>query len=97
MIINTVFGNQNPTTGINLTMSKSQEDNSNNSNDNNNSRVARAVRPVKRVYNLSRVQRSYSLRRGRNSSWQYFNGYISWVSAVNVIQCDVKVHFTVAR
>ena len=36
MIIKTMFGNQNPTTGINLTMSKSQEDNSNNNDDDNN-------------------------------------------------------------
>ena len=36
MIIKTMFGNQNPTTGINWTMSKSQEDNSNNNDDDNN-------------------------------------------------------------
>ena len=60
MIIKTMFGNQNPTTGINLTMSKSQEDNSNDNNDNNNnnnnnnSREVRAVRSVKQVY-LSRM------------------------------------------
>ena len=36
MIIKTMFGNQNPTTGINLTMSKSQEGNSNNNDDDNN-------------------------------------------------------------
>lgn len=63
MIIKTMFGNQNPTTGVNLTMSKSQEDNSNTNNDNNNSRKVRSVRPVQRVYNLSRVQRSYSVYR----------------------------------
>ena len=62
MIIKTMFGNQNPTTGKNP---KSQEDNSNKNNDNNNnsSREVRAVRPVKQVYNLSLVQRSYSVYR----------------------------------